>query len=313
VTLLEGVQSHLQGVAEVEFADGSDLVRAKALAEAADAVLLVVGYEHGDEGENLKSNRTPGGDRKVGQGGDRLELGLKPEEVELIARLAPLNAKTVVSLIGGSAITMEEWKERAPAILMAWYPGMEGGHAWARVLFGERSPSGKLPFTIPADACQLPPFDAFATSVRYEAFHGYTLMDRTGQEPAFPFGFGLSYARFEYGAPELSTSEVDPEGSLSVRVRVKNAGDRPGEEIVQLYVGFENSAVEQPRKLLRDFQKIFLKPGEEATACLSVHGRDLAWFNPKEQRWEVEAMTYTVYVGSSSRPQDLQRGHFKVR
>jgi beta-glucosidase len=312
VTLLEGVQSHLHGVAEVGFADGSDLVQAKALAEGADAVLLVVGYEHSDEGENLKSNRTPGGDRKVGQGGDRLELALKPEEVELIAQIAPLNAKTVVSLIGGSAITMEEWKERVPAILMAWYPGMEGGHAWARVLFGERSPSGKLPFTIPADASQLPHFDAFATSVRYEAFHGYTLMDRTGQEPAFPFGFGLSYTRFEYGTPELSKSEIDPEGSLSVRVRVRNAGDRPGEEVVQLYVGFENSAVEQPRKLLRDFQKIFLEPGEEATACLSVHGRDLARFDPQEQRWEVEAMTYTVYVGSSSRPQDLQRGHFEV-
>ncbi len=313
VTLLEGVRSHLQGVAEVSFADGSDLLRARALAEAADAVLLVVGYEHGDEGENLKSNRTPGGDQKVGQGGDRLELGLKPEEVELIAQIAPLNTKTVVSLIGGSAITMEEWKEHAPAILMVWYPGMEGGHAWARVLFGERSPSGKLPFTIPTHPSQLPPFDAFAASMRYEALHGYTLMDHTGQEPAFPFGFGLSYTRFDYGVPELSKSEIDSDGSLSVRVRVENTGDRPGEEVVQLYVGFENSAVEQPPKLLRDFQKIFLKPGEEASVCLSVHGRDLARFNPQAQRWEVEAMTYTVYVGSSSRAQDLQRGHFKVR
>jgi beta-glucosidase len=172
---------------------------------------------------------------------------------------------------------MEEWKDCVPAILMAWYPGMEGGHALARVLFGERR------------------------------------MDHSGREPAFPFGFGLSYTRFEYEAPELSQSEIDSDGSLSVRVRVKNVGDRPGEEVVQLYVGFENSAVEQPRKLLRDFQKIFLKPGEEDTASLSVHARDLAWFDPQEQRWVVEAMTYTVYVGSSSRLQDLRRGHFEVR
>ena len=313
VTLLEGLRSHLQGTAEVQFADGSDLAQAKVLAQGADAVLLVVGYGHNDEGENLTSNRKPGGDRKLGQGGDRLELGLEPEEIELIVQLAPLNAKTVVSLIGGSAITMEGWKGCVPAILMIWYPGMEGGHAWARVLFGERSPSGKLPFSIPAEASQLPPFDAFATSARYEAFHGYTLMDRSDQEPAFPFGFGLSYARFEYGALKLSQSEIHAEDSLSIEVRVRNAGDRPGEEVVQLYVGFENSAVERPRKLLRDFQKIFLGPGEEGNACLSVHGRDLAWFNPEVQRWEVETMTYTVYVGSSSRPQDLQRGQFRVR
>jgi len=313
VTLLEGVRAYLEGVAQVRFADGSDLARARAAARDADAVLLVVGYEHGDEGENLTSNRKPGGEHAVGRGGDRLELGLEPEEVEFIAQLAPLNAKTVVSLIGGSAILMEEWKNLVPAILMAWYPGMEGGHAWARVLFGERSPSGKLPFTIPAAASQLPPFDAFATSVRYEALHGYTLMDDRGQEPAFAFGFGLSYTRFEVGVPELSHGEIAPDGSLSVTVRVKNAGDRPGEEVVQLYVGFEGSAVTRPRKLLRDFRKIFLEPGEEAPVCLSVRGRDLARFDPRERRWEVEAMTYTLYVGSSSRPQDLQRSHFSVR
>jgi beta-glucosidase len=312
VTLLEGLRSHLRGVADVQFADGSDLARAEVLAEGADAVLLVVGYEHCDEGENLFSNREPGGKQKIGRGGDRLELGLKPHEVELIARLAPVNAKTVVSLIGGSAILMEEWKHRVPAILMAWYPGMEGGHAWARVLFGERGPSGKLPFTIPAAASQLPPFDAFATSVRYEALHGYTLMDHSGEEPAFPFGFGLSYTRFEYGVPELSQREIPADGSLSVSVRVKNAGDRPGEEVVQLYVGFENSSIPRPRKLLRDFQKIFLEPGEEGTARLSVNARDLAWFDPRERRWEVEATSYSVYVGSSSRPQDLRRAEFQV-
>jgi beta-glucosidase len=312
VTLVEGIRSYLRGFAEVEFADGSDLARARVLAEGADAVLLVAGYEHCDEGENLFSNRKPGGEQKVGRGGDRLELGLKPEEVELIAQLAPVNAKTVVSLIGGSAILMEEWKHRVPAILMVWYPGMEGGHAWARVLFGERSPSGKLPFTIPAAASQLPPFDAFAASLRCEALHGYTLMDRSGQEPAFPFGFGLSYTRFEYAAPELSQREIPADGSLTVSVRVKNTGDQPGEEIVQLYVGFENSSVVRPRKLLRDFQKIFLEPGEEGTARLSVSARDLAWFDPEQRRWEVEAMTYSLYVGSSSRPRDLQRAEFEV-
>jgi beta-glucosidase len=313
VTLLEGVEAYLRGVAEVRFADGSDLSRATAAAQGADAVLLVVGCGHADEGENLTSNRKPGGRHAIGRGGDRLQLGLEPGQVELIAQVARVNAKTVVSLIGGSAILMEEWKDRVPAILMAWYPGMEGGHAWARVLFGERSPSGKLPFTIPAAASQLPPFDAFAASIRYEALHGYTLMEASGQEPAFAFGFGLSYTRFEYGVPELSQREIAPDGSLSVSVRVKNAGDRPGEEVVQLYVGFENSAVARPPKLLRDFRKLFLAPGEEACVRLCVRGRDLAWFDPRERRWEVEAMTYSVYVGSSSRPQDLKRAQFAIR
>ena len=128
---------------------------------------------------------------------------------------------------------MEEWKNDVPAVLMAWCFGMEGGHALARVLFGEVNPSGKTPLTTPKDESPPPFFDEFANTIEYGPYHGYTLFDKEKREPAFPFGHGLSYTTYAYKNLSVATPKVAPDGRVAVSVDVTNTGKRAGEEIVQ--------------------------------------------------------------------------------
>lgn len=297
VTPLEGLRRALAGEAEVAFADGRDLGAARRLATSADAVVLVVGYTHWDEGEYI-----PVGPVSVGR--DRDDLGLRAADEALIRAMAPLNPRTAVVLIGGSAILMESWKDAAPAILYAFYPGMEGGAALARVLLGEVNPGGKLPFTIPADPRHLPPFDKHAARATYDAYHGYTRLDRDGHTPAFAFGFGLSYTTFRLADSQF----VARDGRVTATVRLTNTGPVTGDEVVQLYVGLRHSAVERPRRLLRGFTRISLTPGETRTVTLSCAADELRWYNPEAGAWELEAMPYELFIGTSSRDEDLLEG-----
>jgi beta-glucosidase len=282
------------------------LSRARAAAREADAVVVVVGLDHLDEGESAP--RKPAGER----GGDRRTLALHPDEQQLVKAAAAENEKVVVVLVGGSAITMEEWKNEVPAILMAWYPGMEGGHALARILFGEVNPSGKLTVTIPANISWLPAFDPAARSVAYGYFHGYTLAEKKGIEPAFPFGFGLSYTRYSYSAVRLSAPSMATNGALVVSVDVTNAGTRGGEEVVELYAGFPRSAVERPVKLLRGFQKVALAAGETRAVHFELPAADLAYYDVAAHAWRVEATEYTVQIGGSARARELVTATFRV-
>jgi beta-glucosidase len=253
-----------------------DPQKTQALAAWADAVVVVAGCDHRDEGEYI-TGRTRGG-------GDRDSLSLHPKDIELIRTAAGENKACAVVLVGGSAIMTEEWKQAVPAILMSWYGGLEGGTAIARTLFGEVNPGGKLPFTIPARAQDLPFFDRNAETIEYGYYHGYTLFDKNGLKPAFPFGFGLSYTTFAFGPPELTE---EPDG-LKVAVEVTNTGTRAGEEVVQLYAGAPDSAVDRPVKILQGFRRIVLKPGERKRLSFAVPPT-----LPKGK--------YTVYLGSSSR------------
>jgi beta-glucosidase len=192
-----------------------------------------------------------------------------------------------------------------PSILMAWYFGMEGGHALARVLFGEVGPGGRMPLTTPKTDAQLPPFDEFADRVTYGPYHGYTLFDETGQEPAFAFGYGLGYTTYSYANLAVLTPRVGPKDTVRVTVDVTNTGPRAGEEVVQLYIGFTGSRVERPVKLLRAFEKVALAPGERRTVPLAVAVEDLAYYEVASRSWIVEPMAYEVLVGSSSRRADL--------
>src|SRR6185436_6622327 len=167
-------------------------------------------------------------------GGDRKTLALKPEDQALVRAVAAENAKTVVVLIGGGAITVEEWHEAAAGIVMAFYPGEQGGNALARVLLGQVSPTGKLPFTVPKSGADLPPFDNQSASVSYGPLHGYTLLDARGLEPRYPFGFGLSYTTYRYAHLSLDTPAIPADGVIHASVDVTNTGSRSGEEIVQL-------------------------------------------------------------------------------
>jgi beta-glucosidase len=325
---LKGLRDYL-GDATVLHADGSDLAEVARMAKEADVVLVVAGSRYDEVGEYItdeKGLRPSGPEEKrplvikvpwqdqpfVMSGGDRVPLSLKKRDLDVIAAATKANPRCVVALVGGSVFTMEEWKDDVPAILMAWYFGMEGGHALARVLFGDVDPSGKMPLTTPKDESQLPFFDEFADRSEYGPYHGYTLIDRKGYEPTFPFGYGLSYTTYEYDNLKVLTPKVAADGRLEVTVDVTNSGKRTGEEIVELYVGFSQSKVERPVKLLRAFAKVPLEPGEKKTVPLHVDAKDLAWFNPETSAWEIEPMTYEVFVGPSARREDLLKGRFIV-
>jgi beta-glucosidase len=306
VTPLRGLREYLGATTRVIHDVGTDPGRVRQLAREVDALVIVVGLDHRDEGEWIPEK--PEGDR----GSDRRRLGLHEEDIQLIHGASALNRRTAVVLIGGSAITMEEWHYEAPAILMAFYPGMEGGRALARVLFGEVNPSGKLPFTIPGDASWLPPFDPTASRVEYGYYHGYALAEKKGVELAFPFGFGLSYTTFAYSGLRLAASEIPADGSLEVSVDVTNTGQRAGEEVVQLYAGFPGSRIDRPVKLLRGFDKVALEPGESRTVRFNLPARDLAYWDPDAAGFRVDPGAYDVLVGGSSRPEDLQTATFRV-
>ena len=300
VTPLAGLEQ-LLGDSQVSYSDGKKLDQARKLAAEADVVILVAGYTHKDEGEYNAMG-------PLVFGGDRRDLRLHEDDVMLIRSIAPLNKNTVVVLIGGSAIMMEEWKAAVPAILHAFYPGMEGGTAIARVLFGDVNPSGKLPFTIPADLCHLPEFDRNAEHVEYGMYHGYTKLEKEGHQPAFAFGFGLSYTTFEVSNPRFALQGAQ----IIAKVDVKNAGKVFGEEVVQFYVGFDNSAIDRPKKLLRGFKRVGLNPGEIKEVVITCPVERLRWYNSETGSWELESMIYPAYIGASSRAEDLLGGTFSL-
>jgi beta-glucosidase len=325
---LDGLRHYLGATVEVLHADGTDLAEVGRIARTADAVVVVAGTRWDEVGEYVSDNKGlrpngPAEKRPIRMklpflhpiemsGGDLVPPAVPPRDVAVIHAAAAANPRCVVALVGGTAYLMEDWRHDVPAILMAWYFGMEGGHALARVLFGDVNPSGKMPLTTAIDAAQLPFFDEFADTIEYGRYHGYTLLDRQGQEPAFPFGHGLSYTTFALANLRVLTPAVPRDGTVGVTVEVTNTGHRAGEEVVQLYVGFEGSAVERPLRLLRGFTKVPLAPGETKTVPLSVRVEDLAWYDATAKTWKVEPTKYGLFVGSSSRRADLLAASFTV-
>jgi beta-glucosidase len=339
VTPLAGIQAALKGQADVLHDDGSDLERAKATAQAADAVVLVVGYTHEDEGEYIgpdmmrelaslfpapSSEEAPIAQgfvhsmsgQQVGAfppGGDRDQLTLHPEDEDLIQAIAAVNPHTIVAVMGGSAVVMEAWRAHVPAILMLWYPGMEGGHALADILLGRANPSGKLPFVIPKRAQDLPFFDKEAAEIEYDLWHGYRKLERDRNTPAFPFGFGLSYTSYRYANLKLARSQLGPSETLKVSLDVSNTGARTGEEVVQLYVSAIGSAVERAPKELKAFTRIALQPGETKTVQLGVPISRLAYYDESQSDFVVEPLEYEVFVGAHSLDQHALKACFMVR
>ena len=313
IRILDGLKEFGKGRFSVAYDDGSNIESARKTAADADVVLLVVGYEPGDEGELL----TPGDEGKAykhtwGSGGDRPNLYLKPQEQDLLKQVLPVNKNSVVTLIGGSAIMTNGWDQNTRSILMAWYPGMMGGKALANILFGQANPSGKLPFTVPKDEKHLPFFQADIDSIHYGYYHGYTLLDKKNIEPAYPFGFGLSYTNFKYDKLHLDKDVIGKDGSLNASVEVSNTGKVAGQEVVQLYVGFRNSIIDRPVKLLRGFEKVKILPGETNTIRIPLAAKDLAWYNPETKEWVIDEMEYELYVGSSSAERDLLKSSFRI-
>ncbi len=272
-----------------------------------DQVILVVGYTFEDEGEYINISGDMEGSAKAGKlvgkkgiGGDRESLKLLPEDEALIQAVAAVNKNIVVVYVGGSAINMNAWEPKVAGIVFAWYSGMEGGTALANVLYGKVNPSGKLPFSIARNDSDYPYFNPYTLKIEYGYYHGYTLFDKKNIEVAYPFGFGLSYTTYTYDDLQIIKSDLNKDGVLRAKVNVTNTGEVAGEEIVQLYVGFKNSSIDRPVKLLRGFDKIGLEPGETKTVELEVNIQDLAWYDPEAKEWKVEEMEYELYVGASS-------------
>jgi len=304
VTPLEGIKTAAGAGVEIYFDNGRDIKSAVKTISNADAAIVVIGYTHRQEGENIPFSPN---------GGDRNSLTLTRHDEILIQAVSTQNPNTVVILVGGSAIITESWRDGIPAIIMAWYPGMEGGHAIADVLFGDVNPSGKLPCVFPKSEDQLPFFDKKAKSIEYGLYHGYRLMDKNAYEPAFAFGYGLSYTTFTYSNFQLAHSEIDLDGTLQVSVEVTNSGEIAGYEVVQLYVGCGSSKVDRPVKELKGFVKKRLDPGETGKVEFTVPAKQLAYYDEDCSDWVVEPRDYRVHVGSSSLVNDLPGKRFQIR
>lgn len=258
---------------------------AVAAARGADAAVIVAGVEEGEFR-------------------DRARLGLPGHQEELIDAVAATGTPVIVVLVGGSAITMP-WLERVAGVLDVWYPGEEGGAALADVLFGDYDPAGRLPITFPMAEGQLPLYyDHKATG------RGDDYVDLSGQ-PLFPFGFGLSYTRFEYSALAIEPAAIGAGDTAVVRCRVKNAGPRAGDEVVELYLHDETASVSQPVIALKGFTRIHLAPGEERVVTFRVGPDELRLLN-RDLVWVVEPRTVRVMVGASSKDIRL-RGMLAIR
>jgi len=270
------------------------IARAVEVARQADVAVVVGGLNH---------------DRYLDtEGTDRKDLALPGRQAELIRRVAEANPRTVVVLVSGGAVDVEPWLGKVPAVVQAWYAGMEGGNALAAVLFGDVSPSGKLPATFPRKLADSPAhalgaYPGAHGTVRYEEglLVGYRWFDAKAIEPLFPFGHGLSYTSFAYSGLKL-VEGTKPEGPvLTVQVDVANTGGRAGAEVVQVYVQDVQSTLPRPQKELKGFEKVMLKPGEKATVEIPLGADAFAYYDPAKKGWIAEAGEFRVLVGSSSR------------
>lgn len=288
VTPLEGLQNRAGGLS-IELVTGDPAEPdVETAITAADVVILVVGLTSADEGEAVLGD------------GDRAALALPIVQVTLIEQVTALNDSVVVVIEGGSVITMEDWLEEVEAVVMAWYPGVEGGHAIADVLFGEVNPSGRLPVVLPVSESDLPPFDNESLEVTYERDHGYRYLDRFGTEALFPFGYGLSYTSFAYDDLRLARNSVHVDGTITATVDITNTGERAGIETVQLYVSAQGSRVDRHVRTLAAFAQVELEPGETRMVILEVPSRELAFYDVETSAWEVETIDYRLGVGPNA-------------
>jgi beta-glucosidase len=267
--------------------DDDRLARAVALAENSDIAIVFAGMPTGYESE----------------GGDRPDMELPGPQAELIEAVAQANPCTVVVLNAGAPVTVD-WLDRVPAVLEAYYPGLEGGNVIASVLLGRVNPSGKLPVTFPRRYEDNPTYGNYpgAKQVYYGEgiFVGYRYYDYKGVEPLFPFGFGLSYTTFAYSGLRVpKTAAVGK--PVKVSVRVKNTGERAGKEVVQVYVSDRASSLPRPPKELKGFAKVALQPGESKSVEFVLDERAFAFYDPYQKQWIVEPGEFEILVGSSSR------------
>lgn len=264
---------------------------AAAAARKADAVIFVGGLN--------KSNH------QDCEGDDRLQYGLPYAQDKVIGALAEANPNLAVVIVSGNAVAMP-WIDRVPAVLEAWFSGSEAGNALADVVFGAVNPSGKLPFTFPVrlednGAHALGEYPG-ADKVKYNEsiFVGYRWHDKEQLKPLFAFGHGLSYTAFAVGNVKADRTTLAPNGSIRISADVTNTGDRAGAEVVQLYIGDEQSSLPRPVKELKGFQKVSLNPGQTQTVTFEITPGMLQYYYDAKGAWVAEPGAFTAYVGAAS-------------
>ncbi len=231
---------------------------------------------------------------KEGEFQDRAILSLPGHQEELIRQIAATGKPVVVILTGGSAITMSRWLSKVDAVLNVWYPGEEGGNAVADILFGDENPAGRLPITYPISEGQLPLIYNYEPTGRGDDYN-----DLSGL-PLFPFGFGLSYTKFEYSNLRFDKNNINKNDSTVARFTLKNTGSVAGDEVVQLYIRDLLSSVVRPVMELKGFQRVHLLPGEEKEISFSITPDLLSMLN-SELKTVVEPGDFRIMIGASSR------------
>jgi beta-glucosidase len=225
---------------------------------------------------------------------DRAMLSLPGHQEELIQKVAATGKPVVVILVGGSAITMNNWIDKVKSIVDVWYPGEEGGHAVADVLFGDYNPAGRLPVTFPISEAQLPLVYNHKPTGRGDDYYNLSGL------PLFPFGYGLSYTAFEYNNIHLNKNNISENDSAVVRCTIKNSGDKAGDEVVQLYVRDLLASVSRPVMELKGFQRIHLNAGETKEVFFTITPEILSMLN-KDLEKVVEPGDFRIMIGASSR------------
>lgn len=273
VTILEGIAGKVQRGSQVQYQQGCllndpnsnpiDWVTGNARnANATIVVLGVNGLLEGEEGAAIASSTF----------GDVFDYSIPANQIDYLKRLRKGNNKPIISVvIGGCPLNLSEVHELSDAVLMAWYPGQEGGNAVADIIFGNVSPSGKLPVTFPKSLEQLPPYDDYSMAGRT-----YRYMD---SDPMYPFGFGLSYSSFVYESMQLSNEKIHAGDGLTVKVKLKNRGNFNADEVVQLYLTFLGNGQQVPKFSLKRFARIKLNPNEEKVVVFNLNDEDFSLVN----------------------------------
>ena len=304
VTVLQGIRAAVSPATTVTFAKGVDLdvkmlgtppaagaaadaaiEQAVKVATDADATVLVVGETGAMSGE----------------ASSRASLDLPGRQLDLVKRIVALKKPVAVVLMNGRPLAIEWLAENAPAILEAWFPGTEAGHAVADVLFGKVNPGGKLPVTFPRSSGQAPIYyNHKATGRPPSEKDKYTskYLD-VPWTPLYPFGHGLSYTQFRFSEARISAPRIRPDGSVTLSITVENAGSREGDEVVQVYVSDLVRSVTPPVQELKAFRRIGLRPGERKQLEFTLGARELGFYN-HDLKWTVEPGAFTVRVSNSS-------------
>lgn len=229
---------------------------------------------------------------------DRAFLSLPGHQEELINRVSAIGKPVVVILVGGSAITMNNWLNKVNAVIDIWYPGEEGGHALADVLFGDASPAGRLPITFPLHEAQLPLVYNHKPTGRGDDYHNLSGL------PLFPFGYGLTYTAFAYSNMQISKSAIKKTEQAQVYFELQNTGKYASDEVVQLYIKDDLATVARPVLELKGFQRVHLKPGEKTIVRFMITP-DMLEMLDKNLQTVIEPGNFTIMVGSSSRAIEL--------